>query len=264
MTKQISSVVTLFFLISALVILLEGCSKEKEEAGAVQKKETTETVKDKSESKNFSAGAAAGKELFYMKSGSNNISCADCHNDGTNSDNPLTKYFSDIRGADKRTSTYHGKFKGEDVKKHASGASVCWENYLKMKTPLTDEQINNLNEFYATLTSPDAKTEIVYETIALPSKNKAKLKEVQKVITGLNGDPVKGEEKFKLSCGTCHGENAKIKKVPDIFDEFEGNVKSIVFNVRFGDGAMPFYNEEKLSNQELADIAAYIMKRNEK
>lgn len=254
----------LIFLAVIFSAAAAGCSKEKDETSASQKKETSETVKEKTESKNSSTGTSPGKELFYMKSASNNIACADCHSDGSNTSNPMTKYFSDIRGADKRTSTYHGKFKGEEVKKTAGGATICWENYLKMKTPLTDEQIKNLNDYYASIPSPDSKTEIVYTTIALPEKNKAKLKEAQKLISELTADPVKGEEKFKSTCGSCHGENATVKKVPDIFDEFEGNVKSIVFNVRFGDGAMPFFNEEKLSNQDLADIAAYIMKRNTK
>lgn len=264
MTEKIFNRVILSFLMFAFSIALVSCSKEKEETDTSQKKETTQSAKDKTDDKKTSAGSSPGRELFYMKSASNNIACADCHGDGTNSANPLTKYFSDIRGADKRTSTYHGKFKGEEVKKTAGGATVCWESYLKMKTPMTDEQIKNLNEYYASLASPDAKSEIVYETIALPEKDKAKLKEAQKFITGLTADPVKGEEKFKTTCGSCHGENATVKKVPDIFDEFEGNVKSIVFNVRFGDGAMPFFNEDKLSNQDLADIAAYVMKRNTK
>jgi len=240
-----------------------SCSKERDEAANKEKKETTETKTSTGEKEQTSGVNSPGKELFYMKSSSNNIACADCHSDGKNDANPLTKYFSDIKGADKRTSTYHGKFKGEEVKKNAAGATVCWESYLKMKTPLTAEQINNLNDYYASLSTPDGKSEIVYETIALPNKDKNKLKEIQKVIGGLTPDPAKGEEKFIESCGMCHGDKATVKKVPDLFDDFEGNVKSIVYNVRFGDGAMPFFTNEKLSNQELADIAAYIMKKNE-
>ena len=259
MRKEIIKV-NMFFLIFLLALAVSSvnCSKENESVSEKKK----DTIKTSTTTTTTESAVSPGKELFYMKSSANNIACADCHGDGTNSSNLLTKYFSDIRGAGNRVSTYHGKFKGEDVINNAGGATVCWESYLKMKTPLTEEQIKSLNEYYKSVSTPDSQKEIVYETIALPDKNKAKLKEVQKVVSGLNADPVKGEEKFKNACGFCHGDKSTVKKIPDIFDEFEGNVKSIVYNVRLGDSAMPFFNEGKLSNQDLADIAAYIMKRN--
>ncbi len=208
--------------------------------------------------------SSPGKEFFYAKSKENNIACADCHGDGSNLQNSLTKYFSNVQGADKRKAVYHGKFSGADVTTNASGATVCWESYMKMKTPMTPEQIDNLNKYYATLPNPNPVDEIKYETISLPQKDKAKLKEAQKKIMALTGDAAAGEKKFNDACGLCHGSNKTVKKVPDIFDEFEGNVKSITYNVRFGDGAMPFFNESVLSDQDLADIAAYILKKNAK
>ncbi|MBS1552900.1 MAG: c-type cytochrome [Bacteroidetes bacterium] len=238
-------------------VLFISCSKEQKTAPLTEKK--ADTLNKTEGSVN-----SAGKQLFYMKSKENNIACADCHGDGSNSANPLTKYFSDITAADKRTSTYHGKFTGAEVAKNAGGATVCWESYLKMKTPLTEDQIKSLNEYYSSLKSSSSVSEMKYETISLPVKDKAKLKEDQKIVMGLKGDPVKGEADFKNSCAFCHGENSTIKKVPSLFDEFDGNVKSITYNVRFGDGAMPFYKKSVLSDQEIADIAAYILKKNGK
>jgi mono/diheme cytochrome c family protein len=242
----------------AISVFMIGCSKEQKTEVTEKKKDSVKTNKT-AETK---APESAGKKFFYMKSESNNIACADCHSDGTNSANPETKYFSNIQGADKRTSTYHGKFTGEQVAANAGGATVCWEAYMRIKTPMTAEQIKILNEYYESVAAKDSPAEMKYETIALPTRDKSKLKAEQKNVMGLTGDPVKGETEFKNACGICHGENSTIKKVPDLFEDFDGNVKSITYNVRLGDGGMPFYKNSVLSDQELADISAYILKKN--
>ncbi|MBS1517698.1 MAG: cytochrome c [Bacteroidetes bacterium] len=248
----------LIFFFSALIII-SGCGKDQKTSETKKGNESKETAADKKNSQ-----VSPGKEFFYAKSSSNNIACADCHGDGTNSDRPLTKYFSDIKGADKRKSTFMGKFTGEDVIKTAGGATLCWEAYMKMKTPLTPEQINSLNEYYASVGNPDSPQEITYETIALPVKDKTKLKAEQNKILSLKGNPDNGENKFKESCGVCHGMNSTVKKIPGILEDYDGNTKSITYNVRFGDGAMPFFKMNVLSEQDIADIAEYIMKVNSK
>jgi mono/diheme cytochrome c family protein len=244
-----------------LPVTISSCGKNEVE---VSKKSDEKNQSKTSETVKTEAKGSPGKELFYARSKENNVACADCHGDGTNSQNSLTKYFSNIAGANKRTSTYHGKFQGADVASNAGGATVCWESYMKMKTPLTPEQIASLNEFYSGLTGSNTVEEVKYETIALPEPNKAKLKEAQKRISALTGDAAAGEIKFNDACGMCHGKNKTAKKVPDLFDDFDGNVKSITYNVRFGDGAMPFFNQSVLPDQDVANIAAYILKRNEK
>ncbi|HQY21878.1 MAG TPA: c-type cytochrome [Ignavibacteria bacterium] len=256
---KISSCSVILIVLFSASIIINGCGKEEK---APEVKDTSENSEKKTEQKETKSQSSPGKEFFYMKSSSNNIACADCHGDGTNSDRPLTKYFSDIKGADKRTSTYHGKIKGEEVKNTAGGATICWESYMKMKTPLTPEQIKMLNEYYTSVGTSDSPTEINYETIALPTRDKTKLKEVQKEVLKLKGDPVKGETTFKEACAVCHGETATVKKVPSILEEFEGNTKSVTYNVRLGDGSMPFFNMNVLSDQDIADVSEYVLKIN--
>jgi len=250
------------FSVFLFVSLITGCDK-KENTGN-EKQKTDETAKNNETKKEETQKTSPGKELFYLKSSVNNIACADCHSDGTNSTKPLTRFFSNIQGANKRTSTYSGKFTGEEVLKNAGGATVCWESYERMKTPLTDEQINALNEYYASVATGDSPTEIKYETIALPTRDKAKLKIEQKNIMALTPDPGRGAMEFNNACSSCHGDLAFVKKVPDIFDEFEGNEKSIIYNVRLGDGAMPFFDKTRLTDQMLANISAFIMQQNKK
>lgn len=250
-----------FISVLAITSLLISCGKDIKTEVKNDKKEKTDTSKKNSST---AGNNSPGKEIFYMKSKENNIACADCHSDGTNSSNILTKYFSNIQGANKRTSTYHGKFTGEEVAKNAGGATVCWETYMKIKTPMSEEQIKYLNEYYSSLAGSDTPKEMNYETIALPTRDKAKLKDVQKVIMSMKGDPIKGEQEFKNSCGFCHSDNSAIKKVPPILEDFEGNIKSIIYNVRLGNGAMPFFKTQSMSDQEVADISAYIMQKNTK
>ncbi|MFZ1320118.1 MAG: c-type cytochrome [Ignavibacteria bacterium] len=260
MTKiKFSTCSVILIILFSASLIINGCGKEEKAPEVKNNSGTNEKKNEQTESKSKSS---PGKEFFYMKSNSNNIACADCHGDGTNSDKPLAKYFSDIKGADKRTSTYHGKIKGAEVKNTAGGATICWESYMKMKTPMTPEQINMLNEYYASVGSSDSPTEITYETIALPTKDKTKLREVQKEVLKLKGDPLKGEKTFKEACAVCHGETSTVKKVPSVLEEFEGNTKSVTYNVRLGDGAMPFFKMSVLSDQDIADISEYILKVN--
>lgn len=261
MKFRMLNVKTFYFFLSLIIsAIILSCNKNSNESVKKDSNEKTETGKNQNSGSNL---ASAGKELFYMKSKANNNSCSNCHSDGTNTGKGMTKFFSSIQGADKRTSTYLGKFTGEDVKKNAGGATVCWESYLKMKTPLTEDQINSLNAYYASVDGANLPSELKYETIALPVKDKTKLREEQKSVMSLKGDAQKGEEIFNNVCGTCHGDNHSVK-APPILEDYDGNVKSIVYNVRLGDGAMPFFKKDVLSDQELADICAFILKKNGK
>lgn len=246
-----------FILMTTVII---NCAKDDKKSQNTSEKKD-DTTKKTTTTQTTGSGSP-GKEIFYKKSSENNIACSDCHSDGTNTSNPMTKYFSNVQGANKRTSTYLGKFKGEEVALNAAGATICWTQYMRMKTPMTEDQIKALNDYYVSIATPDSPLEIKYETIALPVKDKAKLKEVQKVIMELKGDPSKGEQSFNNACGFCHAENTTVKKVPSVLEDFEGNVKSIIFNARLGDAAMPFFKKSALSDQEVADISSYILQKN--
>lgn len=235
-------------------------------ASCGKKEEKTDVSKDtkKETSGNTNSGnlVSKGKEIFYQSSSLTGLKCADCHSDGTNADNPNTMYFSDVIGASKRISVYSGTITGDEVKKKGAGATVCWETYLKMGRPITAEEIEALNAYYESLKG-DVK-DSKYTTIALPTQNKAKMKEDLLKIEGMTANLQNGEKKFKETCGFCHG-GKTVKRVPSLFDEdFEGNLKSIVYHIRFGAKFMPFYSYEKISDQDAADIADYILKNKKK
>mgnify|MGYP002622658843 CR=1 FL=1 len=237
------------FLFSALIYT--GCGEKKDESSGKN------TVGD-TEKTGSSELSVKGKELFYAVSTETGLKCADCHSDGTNDDKSLTKFFSPVNGVPKRTSTYHGMFKGEDVVKTAGGSTVCWERYLGYTDEMTPDQISALNAYFEEIATPNDPTEIVYETIALPERDKEKLKVERDVILKLTGNPENGQKLFKEACSFCHSQETSVKDVPNL-QEYEGNEKGVVYNSRLGDGHMPFYRKDKLTDQDIADLSVFIM-----
>lgn len=241
------------FILSS-ILLISGCGK----------KDTTTTDTKTKTTKSATELAKQGKDLFYASSMVTNLKCADCHSDGTNDNNPLVKFHSNIKNANKRTQTYLGKFKGEDVAKNAGGATVCWSTYIKSSSPLNEEQIASLNAYYEQVGGSEPAKDMVYTTIALPAPDKEKLKKDQEEIAKLTGDKAKGEEVYNNACKFCHVDGTKIKSVPSLFRDFEGNMKSITYMSRFGKKYMPFFSYESLSNQDIANVVAYILANQEK
>lgn len=247
-----------FFLILSLIFFFTGCGKKSDVT--TDKKPETNTTEKKQDSKPDAELVKKGKEIFYAPSKETGLKCADCHSDGTNDNNVFVKYHSSIKGATKRASVYNGMFKGPDVLKNGCGATVCWKEYLKYEKPLTDDEINALNAYYESVSKGDEKP-LTYTTIAVPNKDKAKLKEDQTKIASMTGDDAKGENLFKTACSFCHGDNSSVKKVPNLVKEKEDvNLKSIIYHVRLGSKYMPFFSYESISDQDLADICAFVLK----
>ncbi|MCE1165431.1 MAG: c-type cytochrome [Bacteroidetes bacterium] len=239
-----------YLIISALLLIgIVSCSKNGDK------------TESKVEVKSGDELTAKGKELFNTPSNLTGLKCADCHYDGTNKDNLNTKYFADVIGADKRQSVFAGTIKGEDVKSTASGTTVCWETFVKMGRQISPQEISAFSSYFASLKG-DSKN-LNYTTIALPKPDKLRLKEDQTKIAGLTPDIKNGERIFKETCGFCHG-GRTVKHVPSLFEDFDGNLKSIVYHIRMGAKFMPFYPYEIISDQEIADISEYILKNQKK
>ncbi len=239
-----------YLLLSAVLVLnLTSCSKNNDK------------TESKTEVKSGDELTAKGKELFYTPSNLTGLKCADCHFDGTNKENLNTKYFADVIGAHKRQSVFAGTIKGEEVKSTASGTTVCWETFVKMGRQISPAEINAFNAYFESLKGESKN--LNYTTIALPKPDKSRLKEDQTKIAGLTPDIKNGERIFKETCGFCHG-GKTVKHVPSLFEDFEGNLKSIVYHIRMGAKFMPFYPYEIISDQEIADISEYILKNQKK
>jgi cytochrome c peroxidase len=254
MTKKILIFILLLF-IFPLLTLIESCANKDKQISKQEQQVTPQKVDG-----NLTPLAQKGKDLFYSISKENGLKCADCHSDGTNTNSPLTKYFSNVIGANKRQSTYNGKFVGDDVTKNAGGSTICWKQYLLNDEPLTEEQIQSLNEYFSSLLKDGTPTESKYTTIALPKPDKEKFKKEDKPkILALQGNNERGEQIFKEACAFCHSNESKIKKTPKLNKFDVDRIDPIAFHIRLGVKAMPFFAYEKFSDQDIADVSAYIL-----
>lgn len=95
--------------------------------------------------------------------------------------------------------------------------------------------------------------------------------------TGLKGDPAKGATLFGQNCATCHGSNLEggvgpklnpIEQLPGVSNPKDpAYLETTITNGRAGQGqfsgtAMPSFGG-KLSQQDIADLAAFILQQNE-
>lgn len=238
-------------ILSAVIftVFLASCSKNEKPA---EQKETKAAPNELS---------GKGKELFYEVSKKTGLKCADCHFDGGDSASMLVRTNADIFNANKRKYVYNGMFSGDDVAKNAGGASYCWKKYIGDETPLTQEQISSLNAYYEFTGKNKPITEFKLTTIAVPKPDKEKLKEDQTAIASLTGDKTKGQDLFKQFCSSCHRKDSPVKDVPNIANNKDVNLKAIAYHIRLGSKHMPFFPYEAISNQGIADLAAFLLNK---
>ena len=75
------------------------------------------------------------------------------------------------------------------------------------------------------------------------------------------GDPAKGEEVFAQNCAVCHGSDGGGGTGPKLAHESKyADADVVVPQVRGGGGGMPAFADQ-LSEQELADVTSFVVKR---
>ena len=74
------------------------------------------------------------------------------------------------------------------------------------------------------------------------------------------GDPAAGQEVFSQNCAACHGDDGGGGTGPALAGEQEyTNPDVVVPQIRDGGGGMPAFGG-RLSEQELADVSAFVVK----
>ena len=74
-----------------------------------------------------------------------------------------------------------------------------------------------------------------------------------------SGDPTAGKQVFAQNCAACHGEDGGGGSGPNLHQESYTDPEIVVNQVRNGGGGMPAFGD-RLSEQELADVTAYVAK----
>jgi mono/diheme cytochrome c family protein len=83
-----------------------------------------------------------------------------------------------------------------------------------------------------------------------------------KAIMMLPGDPESGKTIFSRSCADCHSMTQR-KAGPPLNKAMDTPIVGAKI-IRCGSGAMPFYAKDLLSDQQVADVIAYIQQQSGK
>ncbi|MFZ1728557.1 MAG: cytochrome c [Bacteroidota bacterium] len=207
--------------------------------------------------------AQKGQEIFRDRHlGESGVACMDCHTDydenGKN-DGRIRAGHS-ILGAHKRTQTWNGEFSGNALRRTAAGAAKCAYQFQargeSIETALSEQEAAALMAFYQYVSTSDEPPMLNWSAVTYPGDpdfSVDALKTEMETIESLRGDAGRGEEVFGMACAFCHenglGPAMRIVK---------RKVEYLPQNVRTGDETMPFFSRDKLTDQDIADIKAFI------
>lgn len=208
--------------------------------------------------------AEGAKVYMEPRSNGNTFACAHCHALSEPMDS-FTRPGHPIGDALRRPS-----FKNGELTSFIDAVNICLDEWMAVDSPWT-ESTEEFQELSAFLQDRDSgsnsgDTEPLSFEIATPLTF-ASIEEV-------NGNAATGRETFNASCAICHGENAVgTERAPDLAGRINdanlisrrvrtsGSINSQVYPELTG-GRMPFWAEDRLSNNDLRDVIAYILASN--
>jgi cytochrome c2 len=269
---------TLYLSTLILALAFTACGKKQETAttDTSSASKTTADTSAKSAASSDSkpaeiAGAAlAGQKIFYNTAyGKIKNACSSCHTDGQpTTKDPRIRPGHTLVGITSRTSTWNGQFSGDNLAKNAYGATLCAVMYQhkgdNLATVMPKADIDALNAYYTAIKgNPDGiTTNLKIQWVTKPAVHEEdKIDEkaagaAAKAIIKLPGDPNNGKELFTRTCQYCH--SMKEKKVGPSLKDAMKDAMTAAKAVRCGSDAMPFYGKDLLSDQQIADIIAFI------
>jgi mono/diheme cytochrome c family protein len=240
-------------LVPVVAVLFVGCgSGEKKEGNA----EGTDTAA-------IEQLAQKGQEIFRDRHlGESGVACMDCHTDydeDSKNDGRIRAGHS-ILGAHKRAQTWNGEFSGDALRRTAAGAAKCAYQFQargqSIETALSEQEAAALMAFYQYISTSDEPPMLNWTAVTYPGDpdfSAEALKTELETIESLRGDATRGEKVFGMACAFCHenglGPAMRIVK---------RKVANLPRNARTGDETMPFFSRDKLTDQDIADIKAFI------
>lgn len=216
-----------------------------------------------------------GREIFYdVNYGTTELACANCHADFDDVKFPDGKIRPghNLIGAHSRKIAWYGRFRGEALVRTAGGAGLCVVMYQRKtgsKNPLNAlpvEDANALMSYFKFISGEVEVEKLTSQPLVLPwedeSKRKEKLEIVKRRILNLQGNQENGEIIYERACDQCHSEDIAIG--PPLFT-VKITPEKIIEMVRLGSPStsetpMPFFTPDKLTDQQVADLIAFLMK----
>ena len=281
------SLIVLFACWCGALIIASGCNKSEtttttnssdssQHSTTSTPGQSTTTTTDTSHAATTTATTAItgkaldGQKIYYNTAyGKIKVACAGCHTDGqpTTQDTRLRPGHT-LVGITSRTSTWNGQFTGATLQPNAYGATACAVMYQHkgkdVASVMPQADIDALNAYYDAIKSaPGAMTSnLKIQWVTKPAMHdgdpiddkaaNAAAKDIMK----LPADPTAGKDVFSRTCTYCHGLKEK-KNAPALSDAMKQPIQG-ARSVRCGSNAMPFYAKDLLTDQQIADVIAYI------
>ena len=225
----------------------------------------------------MSEKAKMGRELFSDPSFGgtldpakvSGLSCSDCHADfdeATNPDGRIRAGHS-IVGVPHRGTAKGGMITADIFERAAGGGGFCYQHFLQKipsdkvdPTAIPEEQAAALMAYFAHVSGDNKGPQ--FEIAML---DKAAASAAADMIMEMNGDAQRGWKLYAQACNVCHPTAKKsgigsqlVRRRPP--RDLEKRKHQIAAYIRKGGFIMPFFSEDRLSDQDTADIVAFIAK----
>ncbi len=225
----------------------------------------------------MSEKAQMGRELFYDPSFGgtlepqkiSGLACAHCHADFDEDANPDGKIRAghSIIGVPHRGEAKGGMIKADIFRRAAGGGGFCYQHFLQRipedkvdPIAIPEEQAEALMAYFEHVSGDNKGPE--FEIKMLDREAAA---EAAEKILGIEGDPQAGWKLFSRACNDCHptakkagiGTQLVRRRPPSNMKKWKVNIAA---KVRGGGFIMPFYGEDRLSDQDISDIVAFLEK----
>ena len=225
----------------------------------------------------MSAEAKMGRELFSDPSfggtldpaKASGLSCSDCHADfdeATNPDGRIRAGHS-IVGVPHRGTAKSGMITADIFARAAGGGGFCYQHFLQKipankvdPTAIPEEQAAALMAYFEHVSGDNKGPQF---QITMLDKDAASA--AADTIIAIKGDAQKGWKLYGQACNVCHptakksgiGSQLVKRRAPR---DLEKRKHQIAAYVRKGGFIMPSFTEDRLSDQDIADIVAFIAK----
>ena len=225
----------------------------------------------------MSEKAQLGRELFYDPSFGgtlepqkvSGLACAHCHADFDEDANPDGKIRAghSIIGVPHRGEAKGGMIKADIFWRAAGGGGFCYQHFLQRipedkvdPIAIPAEQADALMAYFEHVTGDNKGPK--FEIKMLDREAAA---EAAEKILAMKGDPKAGWKLFSRACNDCHptakkagiGTQLVRRRPPSNMKKWKVNIAA---KVRGGGFIMPFYGEDRLSDQDISDIVAFLEK----
>ena len=223
----------------------------------------------------ISEQAQLGRELFYDPSFGgtlepkkiSGLACADCHADFDEDANPDGKIRAghSIIGVPHRGEAKGGMIKADIFRRAAGGGGFCYQHFLQRvpadkvdPTAIPEKQAEALMAYFEHVSGENKGPQFELRMLDKEAANAAAEK-----IVAMEGDAKKGWTLYSRACNDCHPTARKpgigtqlVRRRPP--SNMQKTLLKYAGKIRGGGFIMPFYSEDKLSDQEIADILAFI------